>query len=302
MSPSTGRTRPNVKMLALGGAFLLPPGWIVFNGMSNLSGMPTLLALLTVGSLAVTAIALVFLALQNLESGDVRDASWQLGAAGVVILAEFLGQWWFAATENHAPVTALVMSMLSLGGALILEGEIMRVWKANARSTGQMSLARARVPREITREFPIVARIANRLAVRYPNATQRSVLDMAFAEADAAEKALEASRAAEPVTPRQVRVDVRELVTPGQPEAVSGQPEVMSGQRPAVTGQQNGKSEHADEVVRTLVPLPGQVAEVVRELVADGSERDDVVRALTERWPGVKADTVRRAYDRATSA
>src|SRR3954470_1051772 len=118
MSPTTGRTRPNVKLLTLGGAFLLPPGWIVFNGMSNLSGMPTLLALLTVGSLAVTAIALVFLALQNLETGDVRDASWQLGAAGVVILAEFLGQWWFAATENHAPVTALVMSMLSLGGAL----------------------------------------------------------------------------------------------------------------------------------------------------------------------------------------
>jgi hypothetical protein len=292
VTSTAGRTRPNLKLLALGGAFLLPPGWIVFNGMHNLSGMPTLLALLTVGSLAVTAIALVFLALQNLETGDVKDALWQLTAAGVVILAEFLGQWWFALTEGHALVTALVMSMLSLGGALILEGEIMRVWKANARATGQMSLPRARVPQEIVRHFPMVAHIATRMAIRYPNATQRSILDVAFGEYDEAERARKAAEV--PEQPAQVRIDVREL-------AASGQPEITSGQRPDVTGQSNGMSGHPEADVRSLVPESGQLAAHVRTQLADGADKEAVVRAAVQQWPGVKPDSVRRAYDRAAS-
>jgi hypothetical protein len=222
----TNRTRPNVRLLAIGGAFLLPPGWIVFDGMRHLAGMPTWLALFTVGSLAIVTICLIFQGLRNLGTGDVKDAQMQFAAAAVIIAAEFAGQWWFAATESHALVTALVMSLLSVGGALIIEGEIMHVWRSNARRDGQMTLARARAPREVAKAYPRVAATFDRLAIRYPNATQRSILDRAFAEHDAAE-ALSRAQAA------QQRVDLAELEPGDKPETIKATVTSLPSQRAA---------------------------------------------------------------------
>jgi hypothetical protein len=268
MSPSTTRTKPNYKILALGGAFLIPPGWVVFNGMTHLSGMPFLVAIFTVGVLAAGAITLVYLALQNLAAGDVRDATWQLCAAGLVLLAEFIGQWWFAATENHALVTALIMSMASVMGALVIEGEIMRVWKANARASGQMSLARARAPRELRRVFPRVAAIFDRYAIRYPNGDQRSILDQAWREHDA--------MPAEPAAPAQVRVDVREL---------------LSGPRAVTAGDTPEESGEAPEVT----PISGSVSAEVKRLFDIGArDTEAIVAEVLRRLPAAREETVRR--------
>jgi hypothetical protein len=197
------KTKPNYTVLSIGGLFLVPPAWVVFQGVQNLAGFPPAAALFTVGGLAALSVVLIYLGLQNLEAGDAKDARVQFIGAGVIMIAEFTAQWWFAIAEHHALVTSLVLSMLAAGGALVIESEIMRVWKANGRSTGLLSLPRAQVPAEVRRTFPEVAVKAHRLAVRYPNATQESILALAFAEYD--------QEAAAPAA-AQVRVDVHDLV------------------------------------------------------------------------------------------
>ena len=264
---SPTKIRPNVRLLAIGGAFLLPPGWVVFDGMRNLAGMPTWLALFTVGSLAVITICLIFQGLRNLGTGDLKDAQVQFVAAGAIIAAEFVGQWWFALTESHALVTALIMSMLSVGGALIIEGEIMHVWRSNARRDGQMALARARVPREVAKAYPLVGAIFDRLAIRYPNATQRSILDRAFAEHDAAQ----ATEQRRELT--QQRVDLAELT--GQSKVTAAKPaRTRPAAKPEPAAEQSDPAEQT--VTATVTSLPSaraaELLDVARELRADFRE------------------------------
>lgn len=261
------KSKPNYRLLALGGAFLLPPGWIVFQGIQNLAHIPAGVALFTVAALAVGAIVIVFQGLQNLQTGDVKDATVKFAIAGLAILAEFVGQWWFAITEGHALVTALILSMLSLLGAVIVEGEIMRVWKANARSSGQMALARAHAPVEVKKFYPAVADRFTRLAVRYPNATQTSILDRAFREYDEA--------ATVTVEVVQTRQDINDL-------------DPKSGQK-ALTA--DGEADQAADR-RT-------VSDLVKEAMsAHPADKQAAMSAVIRTRPGVNPDTVRKTYDR----
>lgn len=284
---SATKTRPNRKLLLIGGALLLPPGWIVFDGMRNLAGMPTWLALFTVGSLALITICLIFQGLINLGSGDVKDARVQFVAAGAIIVAEFVGQWWFAFTERHAPVTGLVMATMSVGGALIIEGEIMRVWRANARRSGQMSLARAQVPFEVAKAYPVVGDIFTRLAIRYPNATQRSLLDRAFAMHDAQQQAADFE---------QQRVDLAELEPPVITVVATDVPKAKSVKPAKARQLDERRQDHDDEQIERdeadgIPRLPSErarellpVARTVRSDYREDHEGRDISRdALAQR-------------------
>jgi hypothetical protein len=265
----------NKKVLAIGAAFLIPPAWIVFQGLQNLAGFPMPVALFALAGLAAIAVTLIFLGLQNLEAGDVKDARVQFGGAFLIMVSEFAAQWWFAITEHHALVTALVLSVLSVGGAVVIESEIMRVWKANARRSGLISLPRAQVPREVVTEYPEVAAIARRTAIRFPNATQESILAIAFAEYDKIHAA-DVAQAAVPV-----RVDVRDLM--------SGQSALGGGQS---AGQAAIESAPADDT-RTVSALVTEGVEL------HGADKAAVTAYVMARKSAANPDTVRKATDRA---
>lgn len=267
--------KANPKVLAVGGAFLIPPAWIVFNGLQTLAGFPAPIAAFALAGLAAIAVTLIFLGLQNLEAGDVKDARIQFGAASVIMVAEFAAQWLFAIAEHHALVTALVLSVLSIGGALVIESEIMRVWKANARRSGLISLPRAQVPREVVTEYPEVATIARRMAIRFPNATQESILAIAFAEYDKIHAA-DVAQAAVPV-----RVDVRDLMS--GPSA--GQSALTAGPPPAETAQVDDP--------RTLSAL------VTEGIDLHGADKAAVIGYVSARKSGANPDSIRKAADRA---
>jgi hypothetical protein len=258
-------TKANRKVMAVGAAFLVPPAFIVFQGLQNLAAMPMPVAFFAIAGLAALSVTLIFLGLQNLEAGDARDAMIQFTAAGVIMLSEFAAQWWFAITEGHALVTALVLSVLSVGGAFVIEAEIMRVWKANARRDGLLSLPRAQVPSEVAREFPIVGNIARRLAIRYPNATQSSILAEAFAEAD--------RMTAE--APVQIRADVRDL----------------RGSRPAIESGSPAEIE-----------APRTVSALVKEGIEEhGADADAIAAHVLRARPDAKPDTIRKTISRETA-
>lgn len=261
------KTKVNRLILGTGAAFLLPPAWIVFEGLQNLAAFPLPVALFAIGGLAALAISLIFLGLQNLEAGDVKDSRLQFIGAALIMTSEFAAQWWFAITEHHALVTALVLSLLSVGGAVVIESEIMRVWKANARRDGLMSLPRAQVPNEVAREFPEVGTAAKRLAIRYPNATQASILAMAFEELD--------RRAAEPA-PVQVRVDVREIIA-------------------GPSGQSAGQSAGVPAIESGPAPAPATLTELVKaSMQVNGADAESVIADVLTAKPDAKPDTIRR--------
>ena len=261
-------TKVNRKVLVIGGAFLIPPAYVVFDGLRHLAAFPTPVALFALTGLATIAMTLIYLGLQNLEAGDVRDARVQFGAAGLIMAAEFVAQWGFAITEHHALVTALVLSLLSVGGALVIESEIMRVWKASARVTGQIALPRAQVPREVMTEYPEVAETARRLAIRFPEATQASVLAVAFAEYDLAHAEDQARVTV--VAPQ--RSDVRALMS-GQSAQVAPESAQVEDARP--------------------------VSALVREgLSLHGADKGAVVSYVVARKSSARPDSVRKAVDR----
>jgi hypothetical protein len=277
------KTKANRKALAVGGVFLLPPAFIVYTGVQRLADIPPAVALFTVGGLALIAITLVFLGLLNLAEGDVHDAQIQFGGAALITLAEFAGQWWFAITEHHALVTALIFSMLSIGGAMIIESEIMRVWKANARQGGLMSLARPQVPTEVTREYPEVADYARRLAIRYPNSTQSSILDAAFAEHD--------RRQVE--TEQQQRRDLAELM-PTVTVTAANLPD-NAGQNPDSDPDGSGSPRDSSAGIHALPSASGSVSALVRTLIEAGVTDDvRVVEGVLRISPGANPETIRR--------
>lgn len=280
------QTKPNWPLLAIGGLFLLPPGWTVFHGLMTVGETPAPIALLAIFGLIATAIALVYLALQNVAAGDVRQAEHQILAAGVLMIAEVIGQFWFAATLGHPMVTALILGGLSIGGALIVEGELMRHQRATGRANGVLTLARAQVPAEVRREFPDVAGIAKRTAIRFPNATQESILKHAFAEWDE----IEAARAKN-VETAQVRVDVSDLITPSKAVSSGRSPEASAIEADARPDDTGGIQLPNGEVLA----LSGSVSAQVKALMAAGvDEPDGIVSAILRTNPGTKEDTVRR--------
>lgn len=259
--------KANRYILAAGILLQVPPAYNVFQGLRTLADFPTPIALFAIAGMGAIAVGLIFQGLRVLEAGDVKDARLIFSVSALVMIAEFAGQWWFAITESHALVTALVLSILSVGGMILLESEIMRVWKANGRASGQITLARAQVPGEVSKLFPEVAEIFTRNAVRFPTATQESLLADAFAEFD------RRTVAAEPI----IRVSVQSL----RSGAESGAQNPESGAQSAI-----GSGPAAD---------PRTVSELVKAAIEEFGPDESAVRAaVSAQKPGANPDTIRK--------
>lgn len=263
--------KANRYILGAGIALQIPPAWNVFQGLRTLADFPTPIALFAIAGMGAIAVGLIFQGLRVLEAGDVKDARLIFAVSAAVMIAEFAGQWWFAITESHALVTALVLSILSVGGMILLESEIMRVWKANGRRSGQITLARAQCPPEVRKLFPDVADIFTRNAVRFPTATQESLLADAFAEHD--RRAVEAESI--------IRVSVSDLRAAGQnPDSAA-----LSGGQPAIG------SGPADD--------PRTVSELVKAAIADiGPDEKAVRAAVAAQKSGANPDTIRKTVQK----
>lgn len=261
------KTKPNYKILGLGSVLMLPPAWVVFQGLRT-GYMPTPVALFSIGGLMAISVVMIYQGLLSVEKGYVRAALIEFLIAGAVMLAEFVGQWWFAITLHHPLATALPLSIMALGGAACIESELLRVWRENLVATGQQTIPRAQCPRELRRVYPQVAMIFERIAVRYPKYTQRLVLEMAWDEYDSIT----------PEIPVSVRVD-------SIPPNVGGQ---KSGQK-ALTSGDSGD----------LLPNVGTVSDLVRAAMSAHPADKAAAMALVIRTrPDTNPDTVRKAYDR----
>lgn len=265
------KTDPNYKILGLGAALMLPPAWIVLDGLQAGAGMPLPVAIFTVGGLMAISIVMIYQGLLSTEKGYVRSALVEFLVAGAVMLSEFAGQWWFAITLHHPLVTALPLSLMAIGGAACIESELLRVWRENLVATGQQTIPRARCPRELSRLYPEVAEIFDRIAVRYPKYTQRLVLEMAWTEFDQTI----------PLAPVSVRVDTLDLgpaVTPGK------------GVR--------ALSAHAADTADSA-PDTRTVSDLVREGIAQhGADMSAVSAHVVRARPNTNSETVRKAYQR----
>jgi hypothetical protein len=127
---------------------------------------------------------------------------------------------------------------------------------------------------------------ATKLAIRYPNATQESILSIAFAEQDQADAAAAIAKA-------QVRVDVRDLINP--PAALeSGSSADSSGSNPGGSGELVGDSDQSGG-------FSGSASSLVKAMIKGGvTDPDVLLSGVMDILPGSNPETVKR-YIRAQS-
>lgn len=279
MSTQSTDPRADRVTLLLGTLAAVVSGWGWYSLMVHEAQAPPAIAVLAIACFELLVLGLARMSVQVALDGD-SPAPYTLGITVVAVVAMVL-QFAAALSEGWGWIVGAVLAMAPLAAITLWVSHIRRVFRLRGRADGTVAPPPASVEVSVwVRNFR-AAWAAKSMAV----------LDRTLSPKDAVILGLQATR------PR----PQLKMVPPTRVDRGLRYEDVVPEISQVTSGQGNGASGHAPDVVRALVPAPGQVADSVRSLVADGVDKEVVVRTLTEQWPGVKPDTVRRAYDRATA-
>lgn len=285
-------SRTDSTTVVLGTLAGIVSAWGWYSLMVHQAHAPALVAWLAIGCFELFVLGLAHMSVRVANDGD-SPAPYTAGIVLVALFAMVL-QFSAAITEGWGWIVGAVLAMAPLAAITLWVSHIRRVFRLRGRAVGTVA------PPASTIELSVWLR---RFKAAWA-AKGMAVLDRSLSSNDALILGIAATR---PKVPAAIEPPARvdrgislEQVVP-ELASLSGQRAVTAGPRPDVTGQQNGSSGHAEAFVRAQVPASGQLAAWARAAVEDGADKEETVRGAVEQWPGVKPDSVRRAYDRAAS-
>jgi hypothetical protein len=281
-NPSSDPRTDRITLL-LGTLAAVVSGWGWYSLMVHEAHAPAWIAALGIAAFELFVVGLARTSVRTALDGD-SPAPYTAGIVAVAVLAMAL-QFAAAITEGWGWVVGVVLAMAPAAAITLWVAHIRRLFRLRGRVNGTVAQPPATVEVSIWLRNFRAAWAAKSLAV----------LDRTLSPKDAVILGLQATR---PVPRREIEPPAR--VDRGL-RFEDVMPELVSGQAPDVSGQSNGMSGHPVESVHVMVPAQGQVAQTVRDLIADGTDRETAVSRIVEQWPGVNRDSVRRAYDRAST-
>lgn len=168
--------KPNWLMITIAAAFLLPPAYAIFDLLVDLGGQPPLIGVLGAGGVDCL---MVMFGLWALQLGEEGVATWPANL-GMVALAcvSITAQIWHAILKGQV-LTGVVLAALAVFGVLMIEGQLRRVHRINARRDHRIPMARPRPTLEQWIYFSRESAIATRLAVINPNTSADDVFQRA---------------------------------------------------------------------------------------------------------------------------
>jgi hypothetical protein len=277
--------RPNWAIIIVAAAFLLPPAFSIF-GLLQEAGTPALIAGIGAGGVDIL---MVMAGLWALQLGEEGVATWPANLSMVALAAvSITAQIWHAVLMGEV-LTGVVLATLAVGGVGMIEGQLRRVHRINARRDGRLPMARPRPTLEQRFYFPREAGIATKLAVANPDTTAKDVFDRALqitAEMDKPKAPPERQALALGATlPGLPTVTTRVIESGKGPDAVPDSPDGDSGEVRAIGGQARS------------------VSAQVRAMVDAGATDDQAITAAVIRMnPGANPESIRRVLRAAKKA
>lgn len=262
------KTKPNYKLLAVGGAAAFAPAFQTILGLQHLAHFPVIAAIFGFGAIPAGLVALLFQMQRRADQGE------PLGhlplIVGVLAAAEVTIQLGLVLAEGESLVIALLLAACSMVGVVVVEEELAHVRRSNATAAGRRPLPRARLDKEFRERFPKEAAEHDDLAIMYPSAKAediRSKIARDWEAREAAKVKVEAT-VIEPPTYKSL-----DALRSGRPDATPD--------RPALASVASGSAM--------------SVADLAREAIVRGKETDaDIAAYVLAKNPDAKPDTITR--------